>query len=323
VQLTGPWTPAEVSASGQVFEFRLWALLTEQSRGSLHVFLPLSDRGIDALVHRLSDGKYISVQAKGRSTLTDGQVHLVVWADSLMEDDALLVGGLITDGGLGPMMLVIPEGDFKRRAIQSHHEGRPIYAAGFGMHPSERSRFFEFLVPTDRVAKRFGVVPGMAAVPFFEQEPMWRSDVGFLGEAEVVRVLAETGELNLFRPFPDLETAEIAALHLHSRRVIGIQVKTRGVDAAHPAATVNVRASSFRPSPSTYFVVLAWLRAERHFHDECLLIPSEQLRSICHPAEPEGQLKFDWHPGSTAGTQLDPYRVARAELALNLASWEA
>src|SRR5690348_9282336 len=77
MQLTGPWTSDEVSASGQVFEFRLWAELTEQSRGALHVFLPMTDRGIDALVHRLTDDTYISIQAKGRSTLEDGEVQLV------------------------------------------------------------------------------------------------------------------------------------------------------------------------------------------------------------------------------------------------------
>src|SRR5205823_1100071 len=86
VQLTGPWTSDEVSASGQVFEFRLWALLTEQSRGMLHIFLPLSDRGIDALAHRRTDEKWISIQAKGRSSLDGGEVHLVVWADSLKDD---------------------------------------------------------------------------------------------------------------------------------------------------------------------------------------------------------------------------------------------
>src|SRR5207247_9647106 len=59
VQLTDPWSSNEVSSSGQVFEFRLWAALTEQSRGLLPVFLPLSDRGIDALVHRRSDDAYI------------------------------------------------------------------------------------------------------------------------------------------------------------------------------------------------------------------------------------------------------------------------
>jgi hypothetical protein len=91
MQLSGPWTSDEVSASGQVFEFRLWALLTAQSRGLLHVFLPLADRGIDGLVHRRTDDMWISVQAKGRSTLDKGEVHLVVWADSLRDDNAMLV----------------------------------------------------------------------------------------------------------------------------------------------------------------------------------------------------------------------------------------
>jgi hypothetical protein len=62
--MEGPWTRDETSASGQVFEFRLWALLTEQSRGQLHVFLPVTDRGIDALVHRLADGTYIRCKPK-------------------------------------------------------------------------------------------------------------------------------------------------------------------------------------------------------------------------------------------------------------------
>src|SRR5438309_682589 len=114
-----------MSASGQVFEFRMWAALPEQSRGSLHVFLPLSDRGIDALVHRFSDGKYIPIQAKGGSSLSDGVVHFVVLADSLMADSALLVSGQTTEGGLGPTILVIPEGDFKRLAELSHNGDRP------------------------------------------------------------------------------------------------------------------------------------------------------------------------------------------------------
>jgi len=320
MQLTGPWTSDEVSASGQVFEFRLWAELTEQSRGALHVFLPLTDRGIDSLVHRLADDKYISIQAKGRSTLEDGEVQLVVWADSLRDDDALLVGGLITPGGLGPTLLVIREGDFKRLAEHSHHEGRAIYAARFGMHPSERSRFYEFVIPTERLAEQFGITPEIAAAAPSQPRPMWRSDIGFLGEAEAIRLLAEdAGHLNLFRPFPDLETSELAVLDLNSRRVVGLQLKTIGVDSAHPAGTVTIHASSFRPSPSTYFLVLAWLREVYRFHDECLLVPSEKIRALCKPHESEGHLSFDWHPGSHAGGHLDRYRTTRAALASRLA----
>jgi hypothetical protein len=318
--VAGRWTSNEVSASGQVFEFRLWAALTEQSRGQLHVFLPLADRGIDALVHRRTDGAYLSIQAKGRSSLDGGEVHLVVWADSLIDDRALLVGGLIVDGGLGPTMLVVPEGDFKHLSEQSTHDGRPIYAMSFGMRPLSNSRWLPFLVPTERLLERFGVSPpAITLEEVKEPHPMWRSDLGFLGEVEVARLLAESGDLNLFRPFPDLETSELAVLHLENRRVLGIQVKTREVDTAHPAATVSVHASSFRPSPTTYFVVLAWLRDQARFHEECLLIPSEEFRSICQPEETGGQLKFEWHPGSRAQSRLDKYRNRLSDLR-NLAS---
>jgi hypothetical protein len=311
----GPWTSAETSSSGQVFEFRLWATLIEQSRGSLHVFLPPTDRGIDALVHRRTDGTYLSVQAKGRSSLDGGEVHLVVWADSLQDDGALLVSGLIVDGGLGPTMLVVPEGQFKELAEQSTNRGRPIYAMRFGMRPLSTSRWLPFLIPTGRLVERFGVVPsapGFDQVP--ESHPMWRSDLGFLGESELVRLLAEAPDLNLFRPFPDLETAELAVLDLNTRRTVGLQVKTIGVDSGHPSATVSVYASSFRPDASTYVVVMAWKREGDQFHEECLLIPSGHIRDIARPDTASGYLKFDWHPGSASQSHLDTYRTPLNDL---------
>lgn len=309
-----------MSASGQVFEFRLWAALTEQSRGELHVFLPLADRGIDALVHRLSDGKYLPVQAKGRSVLVDGEVEIVIWADSLRDNDALIVSGLISEGGLGPTMLVMREGDFKELAEKSHHDGHPIYAARFGMHPRERSKWYPFLIPTGRLVERFDVEPAAAIqLEVAEPRPMWRSDLGFLGESEAIRLLAEDGSLNLFRAFPDMETSELAVLNLDSHRALGLQLKTVGVDAAHRAATVSAHTSSFRPTPTTYFVVFGWLREEKRFHEECLLIPSEEFRAMCRPSDEYGALKFDWHPGSTARTHLDKYRLVLRDLLTRVA----
>src|ERR1700694_4666918 len=117
--MAAPWTRNEPRAAGQVFEFRVWAALTEQSRGQLHVFLPLSDRGIDALVHRLSDGAYIPVQANGRSMLRNGCVHLVVPAGSMAVDSLWIVSGLSVDGGLGPTRLVVPATDFRLLAESS------------------------------------------------------------------------------------------------------------------------------------------------------------------------------------------------------------
>ena len=309
--MTEPWTRDEASASGQVFEFRVWAALTEQSRGALHPFLPLTDRGIDGLIHRLTDGAYIPVQAKGRSALMGGEVHLVVWADSLVHDDVVIVSGLIVDGGLGPMMLVVPAGEFRRLAELSHTGGRAIYSMGFGMRPRSDSKWLPWLVPPERLADRFGVVTeagsiGVEAVPD-EPAPSWRSDLGFLGESEVNRRLAEAADLNLFRPFPDLETAELGVLHLGSRRVLGIQVKTVGVDTSRPSATVAVRAMSFRPAPTTYFVVLAWVRDDGRFHDECLVIPSEELTSIA-ARDAYGHLKFEFHPGASTRGRIDAFR---------------
>ncbi|MGH7762453.1 MAG: hypothetical protein ACREOY_13730 [Candidatus Dormibacteraceae bacterium] len=313
--MDAPWTRSEASASGQVFEFRLWALLTEQSRGQLHVFLPLTDRGIDGLVHRLTDGTYFRVQAKARSSLVKGEVELAVWASALLDDDALLVAGLVVEGGLGPTMLVVPVREFKRLADLSSADGAPVYSTGFGMNPRSDSRWLPWLVPAESLVERFGIAsaaPALAegAAP----RPTWRSDVGFLGEAEVVRLLAQDPGLNLFRPFPDLETSELGVLHLESRRVLGIQVKTVGVDAAHPSASVMVLASSFRPSPSTYIVVLGWLREEARFHEECLVIPSEELHDVAEPKVSHGHFELDWHPGSTAESHLNKYRRELDEL---------
>ena len=319
--MTEPWTGREASASGQVFEFRLWALLTEQSRGALHVFLPLADRGIDALVHRLSDGVYVPVQAKARSTLIDGEVHLVVWADSLQDDNALLVSGLITEGGLGETMLVVSEKDFKRLADLSSANGRPVYSMGFGMKPRARSRWLPYLVAAERLVERLGVSRMAAAA---EEEiapsPIWRSEEGFLGESEVTRRLAEDGELDLFRCFPDLETAELVALDLKTRRVAGLQIKTIGVDAARPAATVSILASSFRPSPTTWFVVLGWLRDDKRFHEECLFVPSAEIPALCEPSDHGGHLKFDWRLGSPATTQFERFRRPLSALASEVRS---
>jgi hypothetical protein len=74
------------------------------------------------------------VQAKGRSALMESEVHLVVWAQSLNDDRALLVSGLVMEGRLGPMMLVVPEGDFKRLAELSTRDGPPVYSELLVLH---------------------------------------------------------------------------------------------------------------------------------------------------------------------------------------------
>jgi hypothetical protein len=311
--MADPWTRGEALASGQVFEFRVWAALTEQSRGQLHVFLPLSDRGIDALVHRLSDGAYIPVQAKGRSTMIGGYVHVVVTAGSIADDSVWIVSGLIVDGGLGPTMLVVPTADFRRLAESSTDLGQPIYEMAFPMKAQAHTRWEPWLVPSDRLVERFVASPG-EPLPAVGEEiaPFASSDRGLLGELEVMRRLAEANDLNLFRPFPDSETAELLVRHRMSRKVIGLQVKTVTVDAAHTRPTVDILISSFRPAPTTYFTVLAWLSVEGRFHENFLMFPSERLLDFVR--EDKGHFEFDFRPGSTSPSALQRYRRPLAEL---------
>src|ERR1700694_1838909 len=146
--MEGPWTRDETSASGQVFEDRVWALLSEQSRGGLHVFRPLLDRGVDALLHRLSDGAYIPVQAKGRTSLRRGQVMLLVAAGGVTDDHVLIVAGEIVDGGQGPMMLVVPTPDFRRLALLTTARGVPEYSMSFSVKPGSKSRWLQWLPPS-------------------------------------------------------------------------------------------------------------------------------------------------------------------------------
>src|SRR5260370_35205572 len=227
----------------------------------------------------------------------DGEVQIVVWAERVVEDQMLMVASLSVDGGLGPACLVIPVVDFKQLANRSSNDGVPIYSAEFGMRPRSDSKWLPWLVPTERLAERFGVAVEAQVEASPEPRPEWRSDLGYLGEAEVTRRLAEAGNLNAFRPFPDLETAEVAVLDLNTRRVIGLQVKTVDIDQGRLHATVNVRGSSFRPSPTTFFTGLAWLRDESRFHEEFLLIPSMALREFLKD-DGRGHLQLVWHPGS-------------------------
>lgn len=311
--MEGPWTRHEASASGQVFEDRVWALLMEQSRGHLHVFRPLLDRGVDGLLHRLSDGAYIPVQARGRSSLRKGRVQLLVAAESMTDDHVVVVAGEIVDGGLGPTLLVVPTPDFRRLALLTTTTSGPEYSMSFGVKPGSKGRWFPWLVSSDRLVEKFGVPLGLPALAIPEEpHRQQRSPLGFLGESEVIRRLAEAEQLNLFRPFPEYETVELAVRHRYSGHVVGLQIKTVSVDAAYPNRPVDIYISSFRPAPATYLTVVAWMPDDRRFHEECLVIPSEEVLRL---ARPDGlYYKFEFQPGSTKQPRLDKYRRPLGEL---------
>lgn len=153
------------SAPGQAMEFRIWTELIQQSRGVLHVFLPLLDRGLDGVIHRLTDGEYIPIQVKSRGAMAEGMVEIVIPAARLVDDRALLIAGLLMDEGLGPVLLVVDESTFKRLAARDVIGGQDVYSAAFSMHPTKGTHWLPYLVPRERLAERLLGAPPPLSVP--------------------------------------------------------------------------------------------------------------------------------------------------------------
>jgi hypothetical protein len=297
-------------------EFRVWTELIQQSRGTLHVFLPLLDRGLDGVIHRLRDGEYIPVQVKCRTGTVEGMVGIVVPGSRLVDDRALLIAGLLTDEGLGPMLLVVDEGTFKVLAACDVVRGEDVYSAWFSMHPNT-SHWKPYMVPREGLADRLlgQAPPSVAELPAAESrvEPLDRHNqwLGFLGEAEVIRRLAENPRLDLFRPFPDLEMVEVLARDNINGRFVGLQVKT-AVPAEYGEAHFRLRKATLVPAQTTWVAGLAWIEGQRRFADECLVVPTEDLVRIAVDGGDRWVLNF--HPESSERTPLDPYRRRLANL---------
>jgi hypothetical protein len=305
----------DTSARGQALEFEIWSEVIKQSQGALHVFLPLLDRGLDAVLHRLTDGRYIPIQVKGRGELIRGMVQLLVRADSLVDDNALLIGSFMGEVA-DKLDLIIEERVFKRLAGHSSSEGHESYTASFSMHP-QHSHWRPYLVPRVELAQHILGVPtsealqnvGLDLLRPSERHTPW---LGFLGEAEVVRRLAKSPRLDLFRPFPDLEMVEVLSRDNTTGNFAGLQVKTGTVSKPWGEARIGVHKSTLSRAAKTWLVGLAWHQEMSAFDAECLLIPAADIPTV--GVEAGRYLMINFHPQSPERTRLDPYRRRLAEL---------
>ena len=306
--LDANWPYGSQDAIGQAAEFLVWASFIAQSGGSLHVFLPMLDRGIDALVHRQQDGAYVALQVKGVTALHGVEAPIAVFEDHLFTPDQVVIGVHVDSARLGPFVLVADAATFKRKAGRIEDRGRVRLVADMPMHPIPGHKWSEDLVPLDQLSER--LAPGWqtpAALP-----PVAVSDddrvTGFWGEQEVCRRLAMLEDCGLFRPFPDNETAEILIRRLATGRTLGIQVKTSQLEEPHESRKFYVYRPSFVPSPTTLLVALAWVVPEHRFHETCLVIPTDVLPSVADIEGPYYQLHFR-PAGSRRSSRLDSYRV--------------
>jgi hypothetical protein len=321
--LDAGWPSGSQDAIGQAAEFLVWASLITQSGGGLHVFLPMLDRGIDGLVHRLVDGAYLAVQVKGKTALHGAEAPIAVYENHLFTPDQLVVGVHLDGDRLGPFVLVVDASTFKKKAGRIEDRGRVLLVADMPTRPTPGHKWSEDLVPLDRLAERLA---GRKPAPMAALQAEVVSDedrvIGFWGEQEVCRRLAMLEECGLFRPFPDNETAEILVRRLATGATIGIQVKTGQLNEPHAYRKILVNRSSFVGAPTTLLVALAWMLPEHRFHETCLVIPSDVLPSVAAKVGPYYELHFR-PAGSRRSSRLDRYRVPLEALTETLARYLA
>lgn len=311
------WPYGSQDAIGQAGEFLVWANLITQSGGGLHVFLPMLDRGIDAVVHRLQDGAYIAVQVKSKTVLHGVEAPITVYENHLFTADQLVIGVHLDGDRLGPFALVADAAMFKKKAAQVVDLGRVMLVADMPMHPIPGHKWSEDLVPIEQLADR--LASGRATAEALPAEVVSDEDqvIGFLGEQEVCRRLAMLDDCALFRPFPDNEMAEILLRRLATGATIGIQVKTGQLADPHGFRKILVNRPTFIAAPTTVLVALAWILPERRFHETCLVIPSEAIPSVADVVGPHYELHFR-PAGSSRPSRLDRYRLPLDLLAQTL-----
>jgi hypothetical protein len=310
------WPPGSEDAIGQACEFLVWAALIGQSAGGLHVFLPMLDRGIDALLHRLRDGAYIAIQVKGKTSFRHGEAPIAVYENHLFTDDQLIVGVNLDGDRLGPFALVADTATFKRKAAHMVDRGRTMLVADIPFEPTPGHKWTEDLVPISALAERIGGASGPQPerIALAAELPSEEDRVGgFQGELEVCRRLGMLEGCGLFRPFPDNELSEVVVRRLVTGSTLGLQVKTALLDEPHAYRHVLINRASFVPAPSTFIVALAWVIPEGRFHEICLLIPSEVVPSIAGTSGPNYELHFR-PEGSSELSIVDQFRLPLASL---------
>lgn len=313
------WPYGSQVAIGQAAEFLVWASLIAQSGGGLHVFLPMLDRGIDALVHRLEDRAFLALQVKGKTALHNVEAPIAVFENHLFTPDQLVIGVHLDGDHLGPFALVADAATFKAKAGRIEDRGRVLLVADMPVHPIPGHKWSEDLVPIDSLAERLGAgayVPTEALVA----EVVSDEDrvIAFWGEQELIRRLAMLEDCGLFRPFPDNETAEILVRRLVTGATLGIQVKTGQLTESHARHKILVNRSNFVGEPTTLLVALAWILPERRFHETCLVLPSDVLPSVAAIVDNYYELNFR-PAGSRESSRLDRFRIPLESLSETLA----
>jgi hypothetical protein len=306
-------------STGQVAEWLVWTRLAATSGGDLHVFLPLDDRGIDGIVHRISTDRYARVQVKGRTVHPRGGIAVQVTAGELVDDLAVLVAVDVdlASATMSDYALVVPAPSFRDLAQRNvTGSGEVLYETEVLLPPASYSPWARWCVPADQIGDRL-LAPPVAPPAVVAQPSDWIAArrLGYRAEMEMLRRAADRDELNVFKAFPDLEPNEYLLYHTGTREVVGIQVKSVTFRAGATEAHVSVYRPALRPSAHTWFVVLLHDDAKPGFLPHCVVIPSTVVAEHLTGHSADGQVAV------TRGVTglLAPWRTPLATLGSRLA----
>jgi hypothetical protein len=296
---------------GQVGEWLVWTRLVATSGGGLHVFLPLDDRGVDGIVHRISTDGFARVQVKGRSLHRYRGIEIQVRADELVDDRAVVVAVEVDlpNVQLGEYALVADVPAFRRLAHRHAGKERDAYDAEITMPPPAGSPWAPWCVRVDEIGNRL-LPPSAAPAVGPRVDVVAGKRLGYRAEMEFIRRAADCERLNVFKAFPDLEPNEYLLYDIASREIAGIQVKSVTFPTGAGEAQVSVYRPALRPSPLTWFVILLEDEGQTAFLPHCAVVPSEVVAGYLAGGGVDGKLAITH--GLTG--RMAEWRVAVADL---------
>ena len=280
-------------STGQVAEWLVWTRLAATSGGDLHVFLPLDDRGIDGIVHRISTDRYARVQVKGRTVHPHGGIAVQVTAGELVDDLAVLVAVDVdlASATMSDHALVVPAPAFRELAQRNvTHSGEVLYEAETPLPPASYSPWARWCASTHQIGERLLAPSAAPAVVVQPRDWIAARRLGYRAEMEMLRRAADCDELNVFKAFPDLEPNEYLLYHTGTREITGIQVKSVTFPAGATETHVPVYRPALRPSAQTWFVVFLEDDGQPAFLPRCVVIPSTVVAELLSGHSPDGKL---------------------------------
>ena len=282
--------------TGQIIEWLVWGAIAARSANRLHVFLPVRDTGVDAVIHRRGGTRLVAVQVKGRTRLEDGVFRIHLQEAEATDDEVRLIGTFANGDGpsLAEPVLIADVATVRRLAPRVPYGSRSAYSVEIPWPPGQRTHWHPYCVSLDAMAAQLlGDEPLPRTAPDIVLGEKDQSHFeGFVAEMELLRRTAELDDITLFHAYPDDEFAEYIVRHRGTGGMLALQVKCVSVDARGEGTSRVKFGDQELPWSDRAAVVVFGRRAGGVLDAGCLVVPATELGAMLRPAG-EDRLGFD------------------------------